>query len=106
MPPKAVATPTAAQLHETFKDKVDEFDSMSDCVETIGKTPDSDTLMEMNTIIITVKKLASDLKEVDLSHEANYPEVEVEKKRICVQLMKFRQAREQARDKALRADMR
>ena len=82
MPPKA--PPTAAQLHETFKDKVDEFDSYSDCVETTGATPDSETLSELDSMMKTVSKLASDLKKVDLNLATYFPEVEVEnKENLC-----------------------
>ena len=59
MPPKA--PPTAAQLHETFKEQVDDFDMLFDCVETTGDTPDNETLSEMDSIRKTVRKIASDM---------------------------------------------
>ena len=97
MPPKAA--PTAAQLHETFTEKVEDFDAIAEEVETAGETPDVETLAELNSIIASVRKIVSDLKKTDSGFET-YPEVEVEKKRICVEMIKLRAAR----DKVLREE--
>lgn len=45
MPPK-----TAPQLHDSFQEKVEEFNEISSIVEQTGKPPDGDTLGELDDL--------------------------------------------------------
>ena len=92
MPPKA--PPTIEQLHDNLVEKVEEFDSINSCVETLGEPPDDDTIKEMDALNKAVRKLAIDMKRLKPDFASDYPNVGQERDRIFISLMKLRKAKE------------
>ena len=92
MPPKAA--PTIEQLYDSFTEKVEDYDSMKRCLDTLGKLPASESLRKLDEANEAIRKLARDMKRTKPDFASEYPDVEAERDRIFVSLAKLTQAKE------------
>ena len=92
MPPKAA--PKIEQLYDSFTEKVEDYDSMKRCLDTLGKLPASETLRKLDEANAAIRKLARDMKRTKPDFASEYPDVETERDRVFVSLLKLRRAKE------------
>ena len=92
--------PTVAQLYDKFKERVDEFNELTEVVGETGEPPDKDTLNDLDNLNQTIKSLVNDMKKIDPNYEAEYTEVGTKKKQVVLSLVRLRQAREKVKDAA------
>ena len=92
MPPKTAST--IEQLYARFTAEVEDFDNLRDCLDTLGKPPERETLRQMGDLNEAIRKLARDMKRTKSDFASEYPDVGAERDRIFVSLVKLRKAKE------------
>ena len=86
--------PTIEQLYARFTAEVDDFNNMRDCLDTLGKPPERETLRQLGDLNEAIRKLARDMKRTKPDFAYEYPDVAAERDRIFVSLLKLRKAKE------------
>ena len=82
MPPKIA--PTIEQLYTSFTQKVEDFDNMMGCLDSLGELPDK-----------TLRKLgAKDMKRTKPDFASEYPDIGAERDSVYISLVRLRKAKE------------
>ena len=92
MPPKP--SPTPVQIHDSFMEKLDDWDEMKAWAEDLGDDVGTDTLKEMNTLSKAIEKLGKDLKKSDSNYIVSFPNVDQNRKRVWLDMAKLKKATE------------